>query len=315
MVDVTFIGGFGRSGSTLIELMLAQFPGVTTLGEVVHLWERGVRRDERCGCGERFSRCPFWTEVGERAFGGWHCVDIDRVAELTQRVDRTRFVPQSWLARPGSHRSNDMLEYTGYFARVYSAAAHASGTSMIVDSSKHASTAYVLRADPQIALRVLHLVRDSRGVAYSWTKRMSRPEADESGEHALMHRYPPWQSALLWDGQNIALAALARLGTPVLRVYYEHLLADPATVIGTVADYLGLQRSAIAAFLIDSTISVGGNHQIAGNPMRFQHGVVKLRSDEAWRVDLPRDKRRLVSVLTAPVMLRYGYFGARKSRK
>ena len=39
---VLFIAGTGRSGSTLLERLLGQIPEVAPLGEVVHLWERGV---------------------------------------------------------------------------------------------------------------------------------------------------------------------------------------------------------------------------------------------------------------------------------
>ena len=61
---VLYIAGWGRSGSTLLERLLAEVDGVTLLGEVVHLWERGVREDELCACGTAFSGCPFWSEVG-----------------------------------------------------------------------------------------------------------------------------------------------------------------------------------------------------------------------------------------------------------
>ena len=66
MARVLYLGGFGRSGTTLVERLLGELPGVCALGEVVHLWQRDIRDDERCGCGVRFSACPFWQSVGER---------------------------------------------------------------------------------------------------------------------------------------------------------------------------------------------------------------------------------------------------------
>ena len=68
-VPVLFIGGLGRSGSTLVDRVLGQTPGVCSVGELVFLWERGLLANERCGCGEPFDGCPFWKEVGVRAFG------------------------------------------------------------------------------------------------------------------------------------------------------------------------------------------------------------------------------------------------------
>ena len=92
---VVFIGGFGRSGSTLLERMLGCLDGVVTLGEVGHLWQRGIVNDESCACGQPFSRCPFWSEVGQRAFGGWTSVDAARVLDLKDKVDRQRRMPST----------------------------------------------------------------------------------------------------------------------------------------------------------------------------------------------------------------------------
>lgn len=72
-----------------------------------------------------------------------------------------------------------------------------SGAAVIFDSSKNASTAYALRTHDEIALRIVHIVRDIRGVAYSWTKSITRPEADAASAQPLMDQYPPWMSALL----------------------------------------------------------------------------------------------------------------------
>ena len=73
---VLFLSGLGRSGTTILERVLGELPGVCSAGELVHLWQRGVLDDELCGCGEPFSRCGFWTEVGRRAFGGWRASSL-----------------------------------------------------------------------------------------------------------------------------------------------------------------------------------------------------------------------------------------------
>ena len=68
MARVLYLGGLGRSGTTLVERLLGELPSVCALGEVVHLWQRDVLNDERCGCGAKFSACTFWKRVGEQAF-------------------------------------------------------------------------------------------------------------------------------------------------------------------------------------------------------------------------------------------------------
>jgi hypothetical protein len=159
-------------------------------------------------------------------------------------------------------------------------------------------------------LRVVHLVRDSRGVAYSWTKLVRRPEATELSAQTEMHRYPPWRAALLWDAHNGALAALGRLGVPVWRLHYERLLAAPVDTVRDLASFLAVDGSAIEQFVTPTTVQVGPAHQIAGNYMRFETGELALRSDDAWRTALPPRDRRLVTALSGPLLAGYGYLGS-----
>ena len=75
-VDVLYVGGCQRSGSTLLDRMLGQTQGHISAGEITHLWARGVGANDLCGCGERFADCPFWSEVGRvgvRRMGGLGC--------------------------------------------------------------------------------------------------------------------------------------------------------------------------------------------------------------------------------------------------
>ena len=303
MTRVIYIGGLGRSGTTLLERMLGELPGVCPLGEVVHLWRRDIRDDERCGCGRRFSECDFWQAVGQHAFGGWDRVDVDRVLALRTAVERTRYIPRllGWHL-PGEYGAQ-VAEYGYFYTRVYEAAAAVSGASTIVDSSKHSALAYCLRWSADIDLRVVHMVRDSRGVAYSWTKTVPRPETDGV---AQMTTYRPGRAALLWNAHNTALGLLPRTGVPVHRLRYEELLADPAAALRGVAEFAGLDVGALD-FLGDGTVRLGTCHSAAGNPMRFATGEVPLRHDDAWRAEFPPRQRRLVAALTAPLLTAYGY--------
>ena len=235
---IAFLGGFGRSGSTLLERMLNEIPGVSAVGESVHLWQRGLRDDERCGCGEPFSRCPHWQAVGEAAFGGWDQLDVDHVLELKAAVERTRHVPRLAGAAVSAKHARALDEYCDLYRRLYRGVAAVTGDSVLVDASKHASLAYALRRAADLDLRVLHMVRDSRGVAHSWSKQVRRTEVAD--DEVYMPRYSPARAAVLWAANNTLFDLLGRLGTPVFRLRYEDLLAAPSLVFGDVLRYLGL---------------------------------------------------------------------------
>ena len=174
---VLYIGGLGRSGSTLLERMLGQVDGVVAVGEIVHLIERGLVGDEDCGCGLPFHQCPFWTDVGAKAFGGWDGVVGRDWLALKERVDRNRFIPLMVVAILPAYR-RDLLHHTERLQRLYEAIAEVSGADVIVDSSKHASTAFMLRrvdehptADPAHGSRTAGVESPIRGRSQSLGRR------------------------------------------------------------------------------------------------------------------------------------------------
>ena len=304
-IKVLFIGGLGRSGSTLIERLLNELPTVAAVGETVHLWERGVRDRERCGCGEPFDRCPHWTGVGRHAFGGWDTVDLDEVIELRWSIDRTRRLPAIEYAARSGTTSSGQRRYLSYLRRVLVASSVvADRPAALLDSSKHVSTAALLALDPAIDLRLLHLVRDPRGVAYSWTKHVRRPEADDE----LMPTYPPHRTALRWVTDNLGFEALGQR-VPSIRLRYEDFLAQPGRALRAIARLVDLAPTDEDLGFIDGRVATLSTpmHSVAGNPLRFGSDVMELRLDDAWRRDLPRSDRALIAGITGPLLLRYGY--------
>jgi hypothetical protein len=303
---VVYIGGSGRSGSTLLERLLGAVPGVATLGEMVHLPSRGLVGGERCGCGEPLTTCPFWGPVGREAFGGWDAVDGPGWGALQHRVDRNRHLPLLALPVRAAFR-RDLAEHVSRLERLYLGAATVSGAAVLVDSSKHASTAFALRHLRAVDVVFVHLVRDSRGVAYSWTKEVARPE---TADDALMPTYSPVSAAAWWDAFNVMLGGLRAVGARPLLLRYEDVLDDPRARLVEILDRAGLALpDGWDDFLTPDGARLGPAHSVAGNPMRFRTGTIPLRRDDAWRDALPARDRRLVTTFTAPLLAAYGYIG------
>jgi hypothetical protein len=296
-VPVVYVGGCQRSGSTLLDRTLGQGHDHHSVGEIVHLWVRGVRDDELCGCGRRFSTCPFWTEVGDLAFGGWEHASIDELIALQRRVDRNRYIPLMLAPRLFPRYRRDLRAYAVVLERLYRSIHRAAGGGVIVDSSKHASTSFVLRHVDGIDMRLLHLVRDSRGVAASLLKSVRRPDSVE--RDSFMHRSSVWRSAAEWMAFNAAFHLGRALGTATTLVRYEDLVGRPAAVLGRVGGD--------PATLRDSTICLGVDHTVSGNPIRFATGDLELRLDDAWRTSLPRTQRIVTTLLTWPLLVAYRY--------
>ena len=195
---VVYIAGSGRSGSTLLERILGTLPGFVNVGEVNDIFRRVARYDELCGCGVAFSECAFWAGVGKRAFGGWSQELVAEAMSLQRGVARQRHLPRLMVPRLGSQLVHDQgRRYAEIHAKLYRAVLDESGASVAVDASKGAAQALAIAQGDQLDLRLLHLVRDARGVAFSWAKaEVARPHG--AGARGTMHSFRPQDTAVRW---------------------------------------------------------------------------------------------------------------------
>ncbi|MDW3214186.1 MAG: sulfotransferase [Ilumatobacteraceae bacterium] len=301
MSTIVYIGAVGRSGTTLLERTLATCERAAALGELVHLWDRGVGLNEPCGCGLPFHSCPFWLEVGRRAFGGWDLVDLDELRRDRRRVDRNRYIP--WLIaprlapRPFQQARNRLIGTLDQLYIAIGEVATDTGNVVLVDSSKHPSYLFLLRALPSHQLRLLHVVRDPRGVAHSWTKRVSRPESSED-----MERLGTVSAVGRWTSHNLLFQLASWLRVPTQRLAYEQFTADPTELFRRAEALLsGGDSLGSVPDLAGNLVELGIDHTASGNPMRFRSGNLTIRSDQAWRSSLPSGSRRVIELLTTPL--------------
>ena len=305
-VPVLYIGGWGRSGSTLLAHVLAEVPGFVSVGELRYVWQAGPEANELCGCGLTFDECPFWTAVGQEAFGGWENIDVNEVLALESAVLRHRNVPLLLMGKLAPEHERKVKRYAELTASLYRAIQKVSGAEVVVDSTKNPPYAYFLRAAQAsgLRLRVLHLVRDSRGAAHSWAKRMARPEITNGD--AFFQEFSPLKAGVRWMECNLAFEALRRLRVPTVGMRYEALAADPRGELERMFAELGeAGRHDLSA--VGDSVEVSGQHSVRGNPMRFAHGRQKVRTDEAWRTGMAAKTRSIVVLVTWPLLLRYGY--------
>lgn len=294
---ILLIAGFGRSGSTLLSGLAGRVDGWCEVGELVFLWERGLVANELCSCGSPFAECPFWTEVGRRAFGGWDQVDSDRALTLRRQVDRNRRLLRLGFPRLSRKFARRLNEWAGeYLAPLYRAIAEVAGAEVIVDSSKNASYAYLLRRVPGFETRVVNLVRDPRGVAYSWTKQVARPE---SVAGTTMPRYGPAASTCWWIYHNTVVRLLPMFGVRTRVFRYEDLVADPGGTLKEVARFAGHSPEPDLNFLGQRSVAPGIRHSVAGNPMRFGKGEVVIKHDDQWKRSLPGRDLAVVNAIAA----------------
>ena len=229
-------------------------------------------------------------------------VNTAEVLSLWRRVDGLARVP-ALLARRHRPLEEDLREFREVLSRVYRAVARVSGAPRVVDSSKYAAYGLIVAGVPDVQLLMIHLVRDSRAVAYSWLRRKPMPEV--TTETRYMPVKKPWRSAIFWELENVALELLRRVSPRSTRLRYEELTSDPSGAVGRALAALGIEAD--LGFLRGRTLQVGPNHIVAGNPLRFRRGDITIEPDLEWLSRLEPGARRIVTSLTWPLLVRYGF--------
>jgi Sulfotransferase family len=306
LARVLYIGGCTRSGSTLVDRMLGQIPGFLSTGEFGLLTTHSLVENRLCGCGLRFMECPFWQAVGEAAFGGWDTPEAKELVALHPQLTRQRHLPL--LFAPGLSRtfSTKLRRYRQLLSRMYEGLHTVSGAEVVVDSTKAPAYALVLRGVPGLDLRILQLVRDSRGTAYSATKRQIM--RDSVDRVVYKHHYAPAVITLRWNFYHLLFDVMRVLGAKRLVARYEDVVHEPREALTRIATFAGRPaRDNDLDFISTSAVELKVDHTAVGNDMRFAHGPVAMREDDAWRRSLPRSSRRAVTLLSWPLLKRWKY--------
>jgi hypothetical protein len=305
---VLYIAGTGRSGSTVLANILGEVDGVFAAGEVRYLWQRGLNEGRLCGCGLPVRECPVWSRVLAMAGEVDDPERVDAIVSMLQRTGRMRNLPSvlagAVVPRLDPAKAHSLAPARAALGDLYAAMAAVTASRVIVDSSKLPAYANVLAASPGIDLRVVHLIRDPRGAAHSWS---SKKTLADGAARSHMEQIGPAKSAMLWDVWNLAGGVLFKGGPDrYLRLRYEDFVADPPATVRRILGMVGMENADLP-FVSGHEARTSPNHSVAGNPDRLRHGAITLRSDDRWRSAMRPRNRRLVSALTSPLLLRYGY--------
>jgi hypothetical protein len=300
MVKVVYILAWGRSGTTLLDNLLGEVPGFFSGGEIRFLWKRGLRLGWRCGCGSSLTECEVWSQVltGLRnLFPKMN--DPAAFEEIQQRYLRIRHIPRLLKTKNEDLVQHPALHsYASLMTTLYEQLAEVTSSRVIVDSSKRPSDAALLRLLPGVEPYLIHVIRDPRGVAYSWSKTDNR-----LAPHSL------WTSTLSWNLWNLAGEALrAKYGRErTLLVRYEDFVKHPSATLELIATMVDEHAQKLPSPERDASFRFGINHTVSGNPSRFRRGEIRLRLDDQWMTHMSPVRKAAVTCMSLPLLRRYGY--------
>jgi hypothetical protein len=289
------------SGSTLVSYLLGIHPEIATVSDV-----SGRRREARmatfaCSCGRLMREDPFWLRVVEEMHAaGEHEFDLanfrlgfdDGRGRMANRIvvgslrwsalEHARdVVVRRW---PGEDRA--MRAIGARNRRFATVVSRMLGAHAFVDASKERLRARYLRRYVDPGTRVIHLVRDVRGVVAS-----ARGHATHAGASVEA-------VARDWARTNDTIARLAAEAGPGghMLVRYEDLCREPERVLARLYAFCGA----------DPSVRAGNDEQhLLGNRIRMG-SLDEIRLDERWRQTLSPAEQSAVLAVAGDVHRRLG---------
>jgi hypothetical protein len=302
-IPLVYIVSNGRSGTTLLDLLLGAHEHVWTTGEVQNLpWEL-VNPRAPCGDGNPVHESPFWEPILSEiptAPEGYH-VGCFHNEEQVGKVLRWNLLPDLIQGRTRPRWTEAVEEYgrknERLFRVVREAAENRSEADIqwLVDASKTVYRLFWLQQSDRFDLRVIHVMKDPRSLVYS----MAGPWLPY-GIHRVL-RY-----TVRWIVENALMAHLCRTNfepNQVYRLRYKELAGAPEDTMRSVGEWLELDYS---PSLVHNFRNYE-NFAISGNMMRWRESEDEIRLDERWKREFPAPYRALVGALARPFHALCGY--------
>jgi hypothetical protein len=302
---VLYVAGAHRSGTTLLASILGQYEGVFAAGELHEIWQNLIE-GRPCGCGLSLDQCPVWApildEVCETALHG--PLKPDDAVRWRALSARTWHTGRILRQENGSSRSSAEASYATLMGVLYEVIAKRTGSRVVVDSTKIPSGAALLATMDHLRPYTVHLIRDPRATAYSWSKRKARRLC---GYEEPLLAQGPLKSAAQWLGYNLLTEWVYRhWDGGWRRLRYEDLAAQPSANADSIISWLGVETE-VGPFEEPDLVRLAGGHQVAGNPDRFDTGAKRVRPDNRWIEGTREVDRWVVTSLSLPLLRRYGY--------
>ena len=296
-LKVVYITGWCRNGSTIIGNILGEVPGVFHAGELHFLWKNAAGRgaNSRCGCGLELTQCPIWSQLiaTGRTTGYPARAWADTVVGRQRAYVRTR---HTWRVLSRGLHCDGIREHAALMAQTYRAIADLTAARVIVDTSKIGGEAALLPQLAGITPYFVHLVRDPRAVAQSWSQPKDYCYVMSSA-----------RSTAYWHGFNLASRAITRrYPDQSCFLRYEDFISRPAAAIAALLRMCDIDPAANP--MDGRLIELHTNHTVTGNPDRFRTGATIIRElDDSWRTHLSGPAKLTAATLSWPMFRQYGY--------
>jgi hypothetical protein len=282
---IIYIMGYGRSGSTLLDIILGNNPKIESLGEVAFYYNKYMDQDNLCSCSKSLSNCQFWSQVNMK-----HAIYVFPLKpwDLYSFICKVENILSLPLLIFNLLPFRTVEGYRKHMQGFFRAVMETSGRKVLIDSSKSTRTKIgrpvAMKKICGFDIKIIHLVRDGRGIMFSRLK----------GKNQLLEKgmnddkwAGPYFATISWLITNLTslLVEFLYFRGKTLRVNYEDIVSNYKQEIQRISRFIGVNLDNVIE-TIEQNMELKVGHNVGGNRIRLEKKVT-LKKDFEWQDKLP----------------------------
>jgi len=255
--------GAGRSGTTALATFLGNAKGIHTVGEMHQFYEH-LEENKTCPYGEPIKECSYWSGVIKKL--PEQTLNSKQIKKQNHTVEHHKnIIPLLF----GLANRKNLKDFIATNEEAYDSIHACYKQKYILDSSKYIGRALALKKSSLLNLKIIYVVRDPRGVIWSFRKKVqtSRTPLRTAGYYLIINIL----GELVYRFSN----------TKILKVRYEDLANDPEKCLNRISDFIKLDLTEVSD-KINKDRPFEMPHIIGGNRLKKQSHI-KFRRDVSWR--------------------------------
>jgi hypothetical protein len=171
---VIYIAGYGRSGSTLLDIILGNTKAFKNTGELSTIYEEYLSRYS-CSCGLAYDNCDVWKSYFVKIK---KLEKIENIKNITRKIDKRETIFKPWKKDISNHEKK-------LYAKLHDLMFESLGACVIIDSSKTPADGsfrpVALKELCGYDVKVIHLQRNFFHVMKSLAKGSNKTMQNKDG--------------------------------------------------------------------------------------------------------------------------------------
>ena len=275
---IIYITGLGRSGSTIVDIVLGNNPNTVSCGEITNIFQDAYILNQICSCGQDGANCEYWQSLKKE----WEIksnLDINKFVKLTTRYEKNTFL--AWLRYFFNYflfQTKNFKQYLHAMILFMEMLFERNNADILIDSSKRILRFQILHSFSGYEILPIHLVRDLKGVMAS----------EASDTESIFSKHMKFLKTIIrYIILNLQIhIALSRI--PHKYLQYEDLLTNPRKEMAAIGILFDLDLSE-AICKIDNHREFVLGHIISGSHIRTKNQIIIMDSpDRKWQKIVPR---------------------------